>query len=172
MKTLWISLLLVAAPGEVLQAQHAARGTVGVSAHIEGSINVVFSTDSGLPASNYSGSNFAAFSVPVTDGTFLRRSTAADPGDSSFLIVTPFQIRVVKANVASPTYTLTAGLRERDAAHTWEIDGTNLSDGAIHTIVSAEPYGTGRPHALRVGGSGPEAAQPFLNAIFFQVIVN
>ena len=118
------------------------------------------------------GGHSASFTVPTFGGSFSRNSTPVAAGDSSFLISSPFSIRVIKANLLSAGYTLKAALSIPDPVHTWAIDAVDISTGTPQTVASNEFYGTEMRHTLVVSGPASGSQQALTNAINFQVIAN
>jgi len=163
--------LLLLTAIEPLSAQPVARGRLQVTAHIEGSIAVVFTADSNVRKVAY-GSGSASFIVPVFGGSFSQGSSSVAVGDTSFLISSPFGIKVLKANLASASYTLKATLGTPDRSHVWKIDAVDISAGSEQMIAPAEFYDTTNPHALVVSGPASEPTQSLANEIRFLVVVN
>jgi len=163
-------LLLCALSGSLLLGQHSASGHLRVNAQIEGSISVVF-TASSAPSIQASGTTSATFSVPTIGGSFSTASAPIAAGDTTFLISSPFEIQVIRANLPSASYTLRSWLGIPDLVHSWTIDGVEISTGGGQMISSAEPYGAPNPHRLTVSGAA-NALGNLVNAIVFQVIAN
>jgi hypothetical protein len=177
MKEIPVCLLCLAASVEILCAQPSAQpraaGTLHVTAMIEGSLSIVFTADSLPEPIKAAGRGAASFTAPIFGGTFSRGSQSLAAGDTTFLISSPFSVRVDKANLLSAGYTLKAALSVPDRLHTWRIDGVDISSqGPARAVASGEPYGVETRHALVVSGTASEPRQSLTNAINFQVVAN
>jgi hypothetical protein len=98
-------------------------------------------------------------------------STPIAAGDTTFLISSPFGIEVIPANLQSATYTLRSWLNLPDLAHSWIIDGIEISKGDNRVISRHEFYGAPNPHTLAVSGDA-RALERLTNAVTFQVVAN
>lgn len=147
-----------------------ASGQIRVTAQIQGSISVRFTAGSAGPITA-SGGTTTSFIVPVFGASFSPTSTPIDSADSTFLISSPFEIQVIKANLPSSSYSLRARLATPDSSHSWKIDGVEVSNGRDQIIATHEFYDVPDAHALVVSGS---ASAPLLpaNEIAFQVTAN
>jgi hypothetical protein len=149
-------------------AQSTARGTLSIIGNVEGSIAIEFRA--GSTALNVGrGTGAAAFTVPTFRGSLSAGSSAVAAGDTSFLISSPFGIKVRKANLASMSYTLKAALATSDRAHLWKIDGVDISAGSEEIVAGGEFFDTNNSHTLVVSGPAPE---PLNRDIRFTVIAN
>src|SRR5438477_4945335 len=140
MRNFLMIMLVLAASGKHLFAQRTAYGSLHVTAQIEGSISIEFTTDSNREPILASGSSSVSFSVPTFAGSFSRGSLPVGAGETSFLISSPFAIRVVKANLLSGGYSLRASLNIPDAARTWTIDGIDIGRLPERVIAPSEFY--------------------------------
>jgi len=149
--------------------QRTASGRLRVNATIEGSISVVFTASN--QTVHTSGSTSATFIVPTLGGSFSLSAAPIASGDSTFLISSPFEIQVTRANLPSASYTLRSWLRSPDTIHSWAIDEIDISGGNGHLISLSEPYGVSNAHRLTVAGPAT-ALGSLTNAITFQVVAN
>lgn len=163
-------LLAATSPAALLFAQHSASGNLRVNIQIEGSLSVVF-TAGPAQVINATGTTSTTFTVPTVGGSFSQNSTPIAAGDTTFLISSPFQIQVVRANLPSGTYTLRSWLNTPDPVHSWMIDGVEISTGSNEVISGHESYGAPNAHTLTVSGAA-NALQNLTNAITFQVVAN
>jgi hypothetical protein len=147
-----------------------ASGQIRVTAQVQGSISVRFTAGSAGPITA-SGGTSAYFTVPVFGASFSPASTPVASGDSTFLISSPFEIEVIKANLPSSSYSLRARLATPDSAHSWRIDGVEISNGRDEIIATHEFYDVPDAHALVVSGSASAPLFP-ANEITFQVTAN
>jgi hypothetical protein len=170
MRSCAIYLVVAAATVQSLSAQRSAQGSLRVNAQIEGSLSIVFTDSQGARAAG-SGSNAAFLTIPVYNGSFSTQSGAPLASDTDFIISTPFSVRVTKANLMSANYSLKARLSASDRAHSWRIDGLDISSGDEYTIATSEPYGIENPHTMVVSGR-VLPGQLLFNALNVQVTAN
>lgn len=149
-------------------AQNNARGTLSITGYVEGSIAVEFSAGSATRNVGH-GTSAASFTVPTFGGSFTPGSAAVAAGDASFLISSPFGIKVRKANLTSMSYTLKAALSTPDGSHLWKIDGVDISAGSEEVIATGESFDANNSHTLVVSGPAPE---PMNREIRFTIIAN
>jgi hypothetical protein len=163
-------LLAATSPATLLFGQHSASGNLRVNVQIEGSLSVVFTAG---PAQLVQaiGTTSATFTVPTVGGSFSQNSVPIAAGDTTFLISSPFEIQVVRANLPSGTYTLRSWLSIPDPVHSWMIDRVEISKGGNEVISDHEIYGAPNPHTLTVSGAA-NALENLTNAITFQVVAN
>jgi hypothetical protein len=152
--------------------QRSAQATLRVTAQIEGSISIEFTSSAGQAPITASGSGSVSFVVPTFGGSLSPQSNVVAAGDTTLLISSPFAVRVSKANLLSSTYTLKAKLSSPDVSRSWLVDGVDISGGGEKMITAGEFYGTTNPHTLVVSGPVDGAGQQFPNAIRFLVIAN
>jgi hypothetical protein len=152
-----------------------SSGVLTVSAELASSINLTFATDTNGVVLTGTGTNAATldfgtvsrFSTPITNVTQAN-------GATSFTLSTPFDISVLKSNVTSATYSLTAQLQTVDAVNAWTIDtiaiGTNPTAPTSLTVTGA--YATNAPHTLVLTVPFSEGAATVTNTINFQATAN
>ena len=147
-------------------------GTLGVSATVQGSINLTFVTDaSGLAVT---GTTTSTASLPfgnvsMYSGTVPTNVTKAVHA-TSFDLSTPFDVRVDLANSASTTYTLTATLAAADSINTWSLGAIDISAAASHALTAAGEFGTAVPYTLKLTVPASATAGSISNTINFTAV--
>src|SRR5260370_19469114 len=147
-------------------------GTLGVSATVQGSINLTFVTDaSGLAVT---GTTTSTASLPfgnvsMYSGTVPTNVTKAVHA-TSFDLSTPFDVRVDLANSASTTYTLTATLTTADSITTWSLGAIDISAAAPHALTAAGVFGTAVPYTLKLTVPASEPSGSISNTINFTAV--
>ncbi len=147
-------------------------GTLGVSATVQGSINLTFVTDaSGLAVT---GTTTSTASLPfgnvsMYSGTVPTNVTKAVHA-TSFDLSTPFDVRVDLANSASTTYTLTATLTVADSINTWSLGAIDISAAAPHALTAAGVFGTAVPYTLKLTVPASATAGSISNTINFTAV--
>jgi hypothetical protein len=153
------------------QAGLSSSGTLGVTATVQGSINLTFLTDASGLAMTGTGTSTASLpfgNVSMYAGTVPANVTKTRNGITSFDLSTPFDVRVDVANTASPNYILTALLATADAVNTWSIGATNISAGVTASnLTSLGEYTTAVPYTLTVRVPASAAASTISNSIGF-----
>jgi hypothetical protein len=149
-------------------------GTLGVTATLQGSLNLVFLTDASGLAVTGTGTSTASLpfgTVRMYGGTVPANVTKT-VNAASFDLSTPFDIRVDLANSASTTYTLAAMLSAADGTNTWTLGPTDISAGAAHAVTSTGTYGSALPYTLKLTVPATEAAGLISNTINFTATAN
>jgi hypothetical protein len=144
------SVLLATALSGVADAQ-TGSGTLGVTANVQGSINLTFVTDASgiaLTGSTTNAASMALGTVSMNSGTTPANVTKTLNGVVSFTLSTPFDVRADLSNSASTTYTLSVTLSAADANHVWVIGPTDISSGAAFALTSTGAYATAVPFVL------------------------
>jgi hypothetical protein len=147
-------------------------GTLGVSATVQGSINLTFVTDaSGLAVT---GTTTSTASLPfgnvsMYSGTVPTNVTKTIHA-TSFDLSTPFDVRVDLANSASTTYTLTATLAAADSINTWSLGAIDISAAAPHALTAAGVFGTAVPYTLKLTVPASATAGSISNSINFTAV--
>jgi hypothetical protein len=167
-------VLSVGALTGVANAQ-TGSGTIGITATVDGSINLTFVTDaSGLAVTGTSTSTASLpfGNVQMYGGTVPTNVTKTVNSTTSFSLATPFDVRVDLANSASATYTLSATLSAADATNTWVLGLVDLSAGASHALTATGAYATAVPYTLKITVPATEAAGLITNSIGFTAVGN
>jgi hypothetical protein len=172
-KCVLIGVLSVFTLIEVANAQ-TGSGTLGVTATVQGSINLTFVTDaSGLAVT---GTTTSTASLPFGTvrmyGGTVPANVTKTVNATSFDLSTPFDVRVDLANSASTTYTLAAMLAAADATNTWTLGPTDISAGASHALTSTGTYASALPYTLKLTVPASEAAGLITNTINFTATAN
>jgi hypothetical protein len=173
-RMLLVTLLSVFVLTGVAKAQ-TGSGTLGITASVQGSINLTFLTDASgmaVTGTTTSAASLPLGSVSMYGGTVPANVTKTVNGAAvSFNLSTPFDIRVDLANSPSTTFTLSAMLSAPDAINVWTLGPTNISSGASFAVTSAGVYATAVPYTLKL--TVPAAAAGVIsNSISFTAIAN
>jgi len=152
-----------------------SSGVLTVQAELTSSISMSFVSDTNGVALTGTGLNIATldfgsvsqFSVPPTTITQTATST-------TFTVGTPFDVSVLKSNVTSANYTLSAQLQTLDAVNVWAIDTVTVATApATPTAVTVTgAYATNALHTLTVTMPFSEAAGTVTNTINFLATAN
>jgi hypothetical protein len=165
------SVLSVFALAGMTNAQ-TGSGTLGVTATVQGSINLTFVTDDSGMAVTGTGTSTA--SLPFGNVSMYSGSVAANVTKvahaTSFDLSTPFDVKVDLANSASTTYTLTATLNAADAINTWTLGAIDLSAAAPHALTAAGVFGTAVPYTLKLTVPASATAGSISNTINFTAV--
>lgn len=155
-----------------LSAQ-TGSGTLGVTATVQGSINLTFVTDESGVAVTGTGTSTASLAfgnVSMYSGTLPSGVTKTTNGTTSFSLSTPFDVRVDLANSASTAYTLNATLGTADAVNTWLIGATDISASGPFALTAAGVYATAVSYTLHLTVPASEAAGLISNSINFTAV--
>lgn len=138
------ALVALLAPATALAQAPSASGTLAVSATVQSSVSLVFTSDgSGVTlggtatAATLAFGNVSAYSTISTSGI-----TRTVNGTTDFTVSSPLNVTVNKANYTSSDFTLTAQLSAADSTNTWKFGGVDISDGTSKTITATGAYGT------------------------------
>ncbi len=156
-------------------AQSTGSGTLGVTATVQGSLNLVFSTDASGLAVTGTGTSLASLSfgnVQMYGGTVPTNVTKTLNATVGFNLATPFDVRVDLANTVSSTYTLAATLTTPDAVNVWTIGATDVSSGASFALSSTGAYATATPYTLKLTVPASAAAGLITNTLNFTATSN
>ena len=147
-------------------------GTLGISATVQGSINLTFVTDAAGMA--VTGTTTSTASLPFGNVSMYSGTVPANVtktiGATSFELSTPFDVRVDLANSASTTYTLTATLATEDAINTWFLGAVDISAAAPHALTAAGVFGTAVPYTLKLTVPASATAGSISNTINFTAV--
>src|ERR1700730_15848941 len=170
-KLILTSVLSAFALAGVASAQ-TGSGTLGVTATVQGSINLTFVTDaSGLAVT---GTGTSTASLPLGKLSMYSGTVPANVtktiGATSFSLSTPFDVRVDLANSASTTYTLTATLAAADSINTWWLGAIDISAAAPHALTAAGVFGTAVPYTFKLTVPASATAGLVSNTINFTAV--
>jgi len=148
--TIFAALMMISSAA----VAQTATGTLTVTATVNGSIQLVFNSDTnGVALTSGAGTNAAtlAFGNVSAFGALsspnITRSVVAG---TSFTVSTPVDVLVSKSNSASANYTLKAQLGAADATNTWQVAGNTVTSAAAATITAAGTYGSNAPEAIAI----------------------
>jgi hypothetical protein len=148
-------------------------GTLGVTATVQGSINLTFVTDASGLAVTGTATSTASLpfgNVSMYSGTVPANVTKTINGVTSFALSTPFDVRVDLANSASTAYTLTATLATADATNVWLLGAVDISAAAPHALTAAGVYATPVSYTLKITIPASMAAGLITNSIGFTAV--
>lgn len=149
-------------------------GTLGVSATVDSSMNLVFSTDASgitLGGSGTSTATIAFGNVQAFGGTVPTGVTRTVNALTNWTISTPFDVLVEIANQTSSNYTLTAQLQSSDSTNTWQLGSTTITSASPATLTSTGTYGT-TVYTLNLTIPFSEAAGAISNTLNFVATAN
>ena len=167
------AILLFLAVGANAQVVNAG-GSLALSGQVEGSIGFFFWQDpagyqlaEGGSTTTISIGDVSAYGTP--NGLMPNKFTKAMDSDG-FHVTTPFQIQVTKANLSSPSFTLTANLGDNDDT-VWEVDGVVLSTTPAQ-LATSQPYSSKVQHTLYAKFPFTKVATDLSDIITFTVTPN
>ena len=153
-----------------------SSGTLGVTATVQGSINLTFVTDASgmaVTGSTTSTASLPMGTVRMYGGTVPTNVTKTVTGTTSFALSTPFDVRVDLANSESATYILTALLATADTANVWLIGATDISaSGTASNLTSTGAYATAVPYTLKITVPATAVGGAISNSIGFTATAN
>jgi hypothetical protein len=149
-----------------------SSGTLSVSGTIESSISLTVesaggsSGNTGTSAANTSLGNVAKFASAPSGFTLAR-------GASNWTLSSSVGVKVVKANLTSTDYTLTAQLGSTPASGVvWKLNGSTLSDSAATTLTSTGTYASTGAYSWDIVVDDSAAAASVDNSIGFTATAN
>jgi len=167
-KLILTTVLSVFALSGVANAQVAASGTMGVTATVTGSLNLIFSSATGGFAVTGTGSSvtlpFGA--VQMYGGTVPTGVTRTLTGITAFTLSTPINVEVDMANSPSTAYDLAASLASTDAVNTWSFNGNPVTS-TPGPVVTAATYGAPAAYILALTIPATNSTAALSNSINF-----
>ena len=169
-----IAVCFVVAVLAVASTASAANssGTLTVTGTVESSISLTVesaggtTSGTGTAAATSDLGNISKFGSAPTGFTLAR-------GASDWTISSTIGIQVVKANLTSTDYTLTAQLGSAPASGiTWKLNGSTLSDSAATTLTSTGTYASTGSYSWDIVVADSAAAAAIDNAINFTAASN
>jgi len=149
-----------------------SSGTLTVTGTVESSINLTVesaggtTSGTGTAAASSDLGNISKFGSAPTGFTLAR-------GASNWTISSTIGVQVVKANLTSTDYTLTAQLGSAPASGiTWKLNGSTLSDSAATTLTSTGTYASTGSYSWDIVVADSAAAAAIDNAINFTAASN
>jgi hypothetical protein len=155
----------------------SGTGTLGVTANIQGSILVTFTTGSGgltVTGTGTSAGSWAFGTVQMYGGSIASGLTRSlNNGIISYDLSTPVNIEVDTANTGSLTYLLAAWLTTADSFHAWTFNSVVLTSSP-QTVDLTGTYGQANsyPFVLTVPAASSGASNTVSNTINFTATVN
>jgi hypothetical protein len=166
------SLALIAILAALPAAAATSSGTLTVTGTIESSISLTVesaggtTSGTGTAAATSALGNIAKYSSAPTGFTLAR-------GASNWTLSSTIGVQVVKANLTSTDYTLTAQLGSApDSGVTWKMNGSTLSDSAATTLTSTGTYGSTGSYSWDIVVADSAAAAAMDNSIAFTATSN
>ena len=153
----------------------SGSGTLGVTAEIQGSINLLITTDaSGVVLTGTSSAASLDFGTVGSYGvTAPTNVTYTGDTKTALTISTPVDVEVDLANSSSVTFDLAAVLTTADTVNTWTFNGvTLLSTGLGLPVVSAGTYGSAAAYNLAVSIPTSSHVSSVSNTITFTATAN
>jgi hypothetical protein len=156
-------------------AQVTSTGNLGVSANIEGSINLLFSTATG--GFTVTGTGTATASLPFGNvqmygGTVPANVTRVLTGKTAFTLSTPVNVEVDLANSTSATFGVLVNLTSADAVNTWAFNAVAVTDIGATQQVTLASYGSPAPYSLAVTIPASNTSGTLGNTLIFTATAN
>jgi hypothetical protein len=170
---LFTGLFLI--PGMISAQGQTSSATLTVTAQVQSSISLAFSTDTNGVALTGAGTNVATLNFGSVSQFISPPSKVTETiGATSFTISTPFDVRVDKSNVTSANYALTAEVQTADSVNTWVIDTFPLTivPAAATSITVTGVYGADVMHTLFLTIPFSAGASLISNSINFVATAN
>jgi hypothetical protein len=149
-----------------------SSGTLTVTGTVESSISLTIesaggtTSGTGTAAATSDLGNISKFGSAPTGFTLAR-------GASDWTISSTVGVQVVKANLTSTDYSLTAQLGSAPASGvTWKLNGSTLSDSAATTLTSTGTYASTGSYSWDVVVADSAAAAAIDNSINFTAASN
>src|SRR5258706_2805869 len=149
-----------------------SSGTLTVTGTVESSISLTVesaggtTSGTGTAAASSDLGNISKFGSAPTGFTLAR-------GASNWTLSSTVGIQVVKANLTSTDYTLTAQLGSAPASGiAWKLNGSTLSDSAATTLTSTGTYASTGSYSLDIVVADSAAAAAIDNTINFTAASN
>src|SRR5271155_42647 len=159
----------------VANAQVTSGGTLGVSANIEGSINLTFLTATGGFAVTGTGTATASLpfgNVQMYGGTVPTNVVRTLTGTTSFTLTTPVNVEVDLANSTSADFGVLVTLTSADAVNSWKFNAIAVTDTGIVPQITAATYGTATPYNLAVTIPASNTSGSLANSLIFTATAN
>jgi hypothetical protein len=162
-------------PGLASAQGQTSSGTLAVSAELQSSITLSFVSDANGVSLTGSGTNAASLGFgSVSRFTSPPAHVTQVNGATSFTVSTPFDVLVLKSNVTSANYALSAQLQAVDGTNSWTIDtfvvATNPTAPTSLTVTGV--YANNVPHTLILTIPYSEGTATISNSINFLATAN
>lgn len=152
-----------------------STGNLGVTADIEGSINLLFSTATGGFAVTGTGTATASLpfgNVQMYGGTVPTNVVRTLTGKTAFTLTTPVNVEVDLANSTSATYGVLVNLTSADAVNTWTFNAIAVTDIGATPQVTLADYGSAIPYNLAVTIPASNTSGTLSNTLIFLATAN
>jgi len=159
----------------IANAQITSSGTMGVTADIEGSINLLFSTATGGFAVTGTGTATASLpfgNVQMYGGTVPTNVVRTLTGSTSFTLTTPVNVEVDLANSTSGTFGLLANLATADAVNSWTFNSVAVTSAGVIPQVTLATYQIATPYNLAVTIPASNTSGTLTNTLNFTATAN
>jgi len=156
------------------QSGISGSGTLGVTAQIQGSILVTFTSDVAGLAVTGTGSSAGALpfaSEQMYGGTPATGVTRALTSNTSYTLSTPVDIQVDVANTTTSTYLLAASLTTADTHHSFTFNSVVLS-ASPQTVDATGTYGQANSYTFILTVPAASVANTISNTINFTATSN
>ena len=137
----------------IVSAQVSGSGTLGVTAQIQGSILVTFTSDSAGLAVTGTGSSAGTLpfaSEQMFGGTPASGVTKTLTANTSYTLSTPIDIQVDVANTTTSSYLLSASLTTGDTHHSFTFNSVVLT-ATPQTVDATGTYGQPNAYPFILG---------------------
>jgi hypothetical protein len=162
-------------PGLASAQGQTSSGTLTVTATVQSSISLTFATDTNGVALTGSGTNVATLGFGTVSRYISPPVKVTETiGTINFTVSTPFDVEVVKSNITSANYALTAQVQTADSVNTWMIDTFPLAIAptAPTSLTVTGVYGTNVLHTLYLTIPFSAGASIISNSINFVATAN
>jgi hypothetical protein len=170
-KTIFAAVLLAT----VLSASAFAAtssGTITITGTIDSSISLTVQSAGGTTSGTGTAAATSALGSISKFGSAPTGFTLAQ-GASSWTLSSTVGVQVVKANLTSTDYTLTAQLGSAPASGvTWKLNGSTLSDSAATTLTSTGTYGSTGSYSWDIVVADSASAAAIDNTVNFTATSN
>jgi hypothetical protein len=152
-----------------------AGGTLGVTADIEGSINLIFSTATSGYTVTGTGTGTASLpfgNVQMYGGTVPTNVVRTLTGKTAFTLTTPVNVEVDLANSTSANFGVLVTLTSADAVNTWSFNSIAVTDTGIVPQITTATYGLATPYNLAVTIPANNTSGTLSNSLIFTATAN
>jgi len=159
----------------VANAQTTAGGTMGVTADIAGSINLIFTTATSGFAVTGTGTATASLpfgTVQMYGGTVPTNVTRTLNTTVSFKLSTPINVEVDLANQVSTDYSLLGTLNSADAVNSWTFNAIAVTATGTTPQIATGTYGSAAPYVLAVTIPASNTSGTLSNSVNFTATAN
>jgi hypothetical protein len=153
----------------------SSTGNLGVTATIEGSINLLFSTATGGFAVTGTGSGTASLpfgNVEMYGATVPTNVVRTLTGKTAFTLTTPVNVEVDLANSTSATFGVLVNLTNDDAVNSWTFNTVAVSLAGSTQQVTLANYATATPYNLAVTIPASNTSGTLTNTLIFTATAN